>query len=164
MSNNINNIINNNTNINDNRNSMGINDGDVSAFYITSIRTWNGLYLINDDGRVVQNNSGPLDQRRYWQIHSGSIINNITGRYMGLRGPVDQNGIPVVTISGSDATTQWRLDRVGPDQYMIENSLSGKVLDVPENSSEPGVQIIQYRRKVPLFENPQNQIFIFEIF
>lgn len=160
----INNINNVNFNINNNQNNMSASDDVFSnQLFQASIQTWNGLFLIDDDDRVIQSRSSPLEPRRYWNIGSNAIINNRTGRYIGLREPRDENGIPLVTYSGQNDTTRWILDSVGPDQYMIENILTGRVFDVPENSSESGVNIIQYRRKVPLFENPKNQIFLFII-
>lgn len=159
-----------NININENHNINynGINtigdDGFITNQLSTvAIATLNGLVLYDSsDSRVIQTFADYNDPRRYWIMTPGRIQNLGTGRYIGLAEPINENGIPLATFYDRDnITTRWTIETVGSNQHTIVNQYTGKVFDVPENSPMPGVVIIQYRRKVPIFEKLANQKFEF---
>jgi hypothetical protein len=80
-----------------------------------------------------------------WQLYSNS-----GHRCMNVKGNSGANGAAIIqyTCSTTAANNLWRLDRVtnvgGLDWYRIRSVSSNKCLNVPDNSTTIGVNLIQY--------------------
>lgn len=127
------------------------------------IRTNNNLFLIERNGLIYQSNT-EID---LWIIEQTEFIRKIrnvrTGLYMGLESLSKENNIRITAVPKIEfLINEWIFYNIAFYSGMqISNTYSDKVLDVPENSSESGVNIIQYNRKAP-FLGINNQRFFVE--
>lgn len=147
-----------NVNINSNKNDFSLDEYGINQappYYegIYRIRTTNKFLLIDDETRVVQTSIFLIKDIEKWDfIPTGDLVyiqNVATKRYMAVAEPVPENHIPIVTVPDRNPyTTRWLLyDIAHREGVQISNIVTGKVLDVPENSDVRGTQLIQYRRK-----------------
>lgn len=164
-----------NSNINYNGNSQNVNpqepdDDNIVIFDFTNpvrVRTANGLYIVDRGNRTIQTNDFQVPLESYWDILGTSderrFRNRASGRYMSIEYLSNENRIEIVTLpSDLYVGTAWTIyDIFLRSGFQIVNNYSGKALDVPENSSENGVNLIQYRRKA-YFESIANQQFYVE--
>lgn len=168
---NINNINNQNINLNTNniRSDSGISpneNGDINTSVIENpvrIRTVNNLFLIERDNLVVQSST----QVDLWVIEQTDIIRKIrnlnSGRYMGLSSQSKENYVRIATVPRIEfLINEWIFYNIAFfSGLQFVNTFSSKALDVPENSSESGVVLIQFNRKTP-FTGINNQRFFIE--
>lgn len=158
---------NNNTNININMGNDPPNDVEIfdPVHYDGPyrIRTNNDLFLIDLDGRLVQSNTTSDVWIVEPVVNVYYIRNESTGRYISLPYDSDANGVPIVVVPpGNPTLSRWRFhDILYRSGAKIRSILTDKVLDVPENSSQNNLQIIQYRSKL-WYETVTNQRFYFD--
>jgi hypothetical protein len=95
-----------------------------------SMSWYNNLHLDTEAGAV----SGTVDG---WLF-----VNKSTGMLLSVEGAANENSADVVQNPVASAGAfVWRLDYDGAGFFRLVNDGAGKVLDVPDESSEPGVPL-----------------------
>lgn len=172
-----------NINININNNCYGScyrppredNDFPINPSLLNVVyRTKNGLILIDNGGLVQQVNQVVVPNSDRWDIvpdpdsrRRMRIINVATGRFVGLESISMNDGIRIVTKTGTDETTSWFVSFYNPPTPIIPppptgtvftNGFSRKVITVPGNTSAPETTMIQTTREV-IFPPDISQLF-----
>ena len=120
------------------------------------IITSNGLFVIDNVGTVEQVTDVDVPNSDRWNIvttNGNTTIQNVaTGRYMALSQQSTATGIPIVTTTNvSGQLNYWTIRNQPqppilpppPVRSFIMNVFSRRPIEVPNNSSTPGVDILQ---------------------
>ncbi len=75
-------------------------------------------------------------------VNTFAFINKKSGMAIAVDGPSDQNGADIIQSGQSDANAYvWRLNYDGDGHFRLTNEAGGKVMDVPDESVDPGIHV-----------------------
>ncbi len=73
-------------------------------------------------------------------VEAFTFINVASGMVMGVAGPADENSSDVVQQQQGSSSV-WRLNYDGAGYFRITNQAGGKVIDVPDESTDAGTHV-----------------------